>query len=191
MFAQELTQQFLFCTHELLVCLRHTRVCQRDVSSFSVTLILQPEQIQAMQADAERSYPDECCGLLLGRYDASQAVAQVTEVLPVENTWTDAVNPFAEDDRSLQTPSKRNRFWIDPQILLEAQRDCRDRGWSIVGIYHSHPDHPAEPSERDRQLAWSGYSYPILSTTARGMVEMKSWRLNDDNHFEAETIQTV
>ncbi|WP_204138563.1 M67 family metallopeptidase [Halomicronema sp. CCY15110] len=156
-----------------------------------MTLILQPEQIQVMHTEAAQSYPEECCGLLLGVYDARQELARVTEVLPIKNTWTEAVNPFAEDDRSLPSPSKRNRFWIDPQILLHAQRDCRDRGWSIVGIYHSHPDHPAVPSERDRQLAWSGYSYPILSITAEGDVAMQSWRLNGHDHFEVETIQAA
>ncbi|RZM83006.1 M67 family peptidase [Leptolyngbya iicbica LK] len=144
-----------------------------------------------MKAEAAQSYPEECCGLLLGVYDARQELARVTAVMPVENTWTAAVNPFAEGDRSQSSPSKRNRFWIDPQILLQAQRESRDRGWSIVGIYHSHPDHPAVPSERDRQLAWSGYSYPILSITAEGKVQMQSWRLNDRDQFVTETIQTA
>jgi proteasome lid subunit RPN8/RPN11 len=161
------------------------------VTTFSVTLILQPEQMQVMQAAAKQCYPEECCGLLLGLYDACADKVQVMAVWPVENTWTATVNPFAEGDRPQHGPSKRNRFWIDPQILLQAQRESRDRGWSIVGIYHSHPDHPAVPSERDRQLAWSGYSYPILSITAEGDVAMQSWRLNDHDHFEVETIQTA
>lgn len=156
-----------------------------------MTLILRPDQMQAMQAHAEQTYPEECCGLLLGIYDASHDRAQVQELRPVSNTWTEEVNPFAESDRTPDTSSKRNRFWIDPQILLSAQRECRDRGWNILGVYHSHPDHPAVPSERDRQLAWSGYSYPILSVTAQHVTDCQSWRLDDQGQFYAETIHVT
>lgn len=157
----------------------------------AVTLIFQPKQIQALQAHAQQTYPEECCGLLLGLTDVINDCAQVQEVRPVKNTWTAAVNPFAEGDRSIEAVSKRNRFWIDPQILLTAQRECRDRGWNVLGVYHSHPDHPAVPSERDRQLAWSGYSYPIVSVNTQQVREIQSWRLNDQGQFSAETIQTL
>lgn len=156
-----------------------------------MTLIFRPEQIQVLKAHAEQTYPEECCGLLLGTSDITNDLAQVQEVRPVDNTWTEVVNPFAASDRATNDVSKRNRFWIDPQILLIAQRECRDRGWNVLGIYHSHPDHPAVPSERDQQLAWSGYSYPILSVTAQQVTEVQSWRLSDQGQFVAETIQTV
>ncbi len=144
-----------------------------------------------MQIQAERAYPEECCGLLLGFYAASLMRAQVQEVRPVANTWTQAVNPFADGDQTANAVSKHNRFWIDPQILLTAQRECRDRGWNLLGVYHSHPDHPARPSERDRQLAWSEYSYPILSVSAQKVTDIRSWRLNEQGQFEAEAIQIV
>ena len=156
-----------------------------------MTLVFQPEHIQTLKAHAEQAYPEECCGLLLGISDVINDHAQVQEVRPVHNTWTEEVNPFTESDRSTKTVSKRNRFWIDPQILLMTQRECRDLGWNILGVYHSHPDHPAVPSERDHQLAWPSYSYPILSVTAQQVVEIQSWRLNDQGELAAETIQTA
>jgi len=153
-----------------------------------VTLIFRPPQLQAMKAHAEQTYPEECCGLLLGQYDAAHDRAHVHEIRLAHNDWTEAVNPFAEADRIHSNISKRNRFWIDPKLLLTTQRECRDRGWIIVGVYHSHPDHPALPSERDRQLAWSSYAYPILSVTAHRVTEVLSWRLNDHGQFEADPI---
>ena len=153
-----------------------------------MTLILQPPHLQALQAHAEQTYPEECCGLLLGRYEAETDRAQVLEIRPALNDWTADVNPFAEGDRSADSVSKRNRFWIDPKMLLTAQREGRDRGWVIVGVYHSHPDHPAVPSERDRQLAWSGYAYPILSVTAGRVADIRSWRLNEQHQFAPEPL---
>ncbi|MEM9118339.1 MAG: M67 family metallopeptidase [Cyanobacteria bacterium P01_F01_bin.56] len=160
-----------------------------NLTTIIVTLILQQIQMQAMAAHAEQTYPEECCGLLLGIFDVVNDCAQVQEVQPVHNTWTEAVNPFVEGDRQTQSVSKRNRFWIDPSILLAAQRECRDRGWTVLGFYHSHPDHPAVPSARDQQLAWSGYAYPILSVTAQQVTAVQSWRLNDHGQFTVEMIQ--
>lgn len=152
-----------------------------------MTLTIQPQHLQAMTQHAEQTYPEECCGLLLGQYEPATNRAHVAEIRPALNDWTIDVNPLEETDRTAAS-SKRNRFWIDPQLLLTTQRECRDRGWNIVGVYHSHPDHPAVPSECDRQLAWSSYSYPILSVTAAGVTDIRSWRLNERGHFEPQRI---
>ncbi|MEM6517822.1 MAG: M67 family metallopeptidase [Cyanobacteria bacterium P01_C01_bin.70] len=149
----------------------------------AVSLILTPDHLAAMQAHATDIYPEECCGLLLGRYEPARDRAEVAIIQPVTNDWTAAVNPFAASDQIAGDVSKRNRYWIDPKILLTAQRTGRDRGWIILGVYHSHPDHAAVPSERDRQLAWSGYFYPILSVTAGQIVQISSWRLDEHGQF--------
>ncbi|MEM6836662.1 MAG: M67 family metallopeptidase [Cyanobacteria bacterium P01_C01_bin.120] len=149
-----------------------------------MSLILSPNHLAIMEVHATDTYPEECCGLLLGRYDAAHDRATVAAVQPVTNDWTAAVNPFSQSDRDRHSVSKLNRYWIDPQILLTAQRESRDRGWVILGVYHSHPDHPAVPSERDRQLAWSGYVYPILSVTAQQVSQPLVWRLNDRHQFD-------
>ena len=151
-------------------------------------LVLQPQDLQTMTAHAEKGYPEECCGLLLGMQDVDHDRRLVHEVQPLTNDWTEDVNPFADRDRSTAT-SKSNRYWVDPKALMEAQRYGRDRGWIILGVYHSHPDHPAVPSERDQQLAWTAYSYPILSVANGKLAALCSWRLSDDGQFHEEAIE--
>ena len=154
-----------------------------------MTLILTKVHLQVMTDQAEAIYPAECCGLLLGRQDLAADNRWVHELRPLENQWTPEVNPF--DDENAVTPvSQDNRYWIDPRSLMTAQRDARDHGWIILGVYHSHPDAPAVPSERDRQLAWSGYSYPILSVVEGQVATISSWRLNRNEQFYAEAIAT-
>jgi proteasome lid subunit RPN8/RPN11 len=154
-----------------------------------MSLIFHANHIQALVAQAETVYPEECCGLLLGVHDPEHDRRTVYDIRPLTNDWTEAVNPFADRDRA--TPiSKGNRYWVDPQALMIAQRDARDRGWIILGVYHSHPDHPAVPSERDRELAWSEYSYPILSVVDGTVAALRSWRLTEAGQFREEAIAT-
>jgi len=150
-------------------------------------LILQPEHLQAMTTHAEEVYPEECCGLLLGVQEPDSDRRTVHEVQPLTNDWTEEVNPFSDSDRPTEI-SKGNRYWVDPKALMAAQRYGRDRGWIMLGVYHSHPDHPAVPSERDRQLAWTEYSYPILSIMEGKLAALHSWRLSDNGQFQSETI---
>lgn len=151
-------------------------------------LILQSNHLQTMTTHAEKAYPEECCGLLLGIPDEECDRRTVHEIQPLTNDWSEDVNPFVDHDRPAHAVSKRNRFWVDPQALMVAQRYGRDRGWIILGVYHSHPDHPAVPSERDRELAWSGYSYPILSVTEGQVTALHSWRLTEESQFQEEAI---
>ncbi|HET9783856.1 MAG TPA: M67 family metallopeptidase [Terriglobales bacterium] len=96
----------------------------------------------------ERDYPNECCGLLLGQALETRR-RRATEAFPMRNA--NAVSP-------------QNRFEFDPREHLAAQRAARERGLSVVGFYHSHPDHPARPSRTDlERAAWPGYSYLIIS----------------------------
>ncbi|MGF1523797.1 MAG: M67 family metallopeptidase [Leptolyngbyaceae cyanobacterium] len=151
-------------------------------------LVLQSDHIDVMRQQAVRTYPEECCGLLLGTQDGEGKRRCVQEILPMENTWTVETQALTERDVSSATLNKQNRYWIDPRALMEAQRYGRDRGWIILGIYHSHPDHLAVPSERDRQLAWADYSYPILSVMDGQVADIQSWRLAEDHQFYGEAI---
>jgi proteasome lid subunit RPN8/RPN11 len=88
--------------------------------------------------------------------------------------------------------SRHNRYVISPRSLLEAQREARSSGLDIVGYYHSHPDHPARPSEFDREHAWPGTSYVIVSIEKGKAVDCRSWRLSDDRTaFEEERVDGV
>ena len=154
-----------------------------------MVLTLQLDQIQAMTAQAESIYPEECCGLLMGTQDTVSDCRWVKELRPMANQWTSDVQALTEASPPDLQLDKRTRYWIDPKALMEAQRYGRDRGWIVLGVYHSHPNHPAIPSERDRRLAWSDYSYPILSVMDGKVVAIQSWRLGDNSQFRTEAIR--
>jgi proteasome lid subunit RPN8/RPN11 len=141
-----------------------------------------------MQTHAESTYPEECCGLLLGHLRGD--VKTLVEVLPTQNSWGDeGVDDFQAIESSAQRKSsKRNRFSIAPKVMLQAQKDARDRNLDIIGIFHSHPDHPAVPSEFDRAIAWQQYSYIIVSVQQGKACDLKSWSLNDEHQFQPEEI---
>ena len=141
-----------------------------------------------MQTHAESTYPEECCGLLLGHLRGD--VKTLVEVLPTQNSWgDDGVDDFQAIESSAQRKSsKRNRFSIAPKVMLQAQKDARDRNLDIIGIFHSHPDHPAVPSEFDRAIAWQQYSYIIISVQQGKACDLKSWSLNDEHQFQPEEI---
>lgn len=105
-------------------------------------------------------YPNEVCGLLVGR-----EVSRVTRVERVTLA------------RNLAGARRADRYTLDPRDFLEADDAARRDGLEIVGIWHSHPDHPARPSRTDFEAAWEGYTYVILSVGAEGVVGVKAWRL--------------
>jgi proteasome lid subunit RPN8/RPN11 len=150
-----------------------------------MSLQLSDQQIQILAAHATRTYPEECCGLLLGLDYPHKQVLKIWETV---NAWNPEVGAELGAILPRSGTGKRDRFWIDPQDLLNAQRYARDRQIKIIGIYHSHPDHPAVPSESDRLLAWSAYSYVILSVAAIGVVDCRSWTLDKDQFQEEEVL---
>lgn len=152
-------------------------------------LKLNSDHLQAMQTHAESTYPEECCGLLLGNIQGDTKT--LIEVLPTENSWGDeAVDNFQTIETSNKT-SKRNRFSIAPRVMFEVQKDARDRNLHIIGVFHSHPDNPAIPSEFDRAIAWAAYSYIIISVQNGKTCDLKSWVLDDDHKFQPENMITA
>jgi proteasome lid subunit RPN8/RPN11 len=75
--------------------------------------------------------------------------------------------------------------------MLQTQKAARNRNLNIIGIYHSHPNYPAIPSEWDRIYAWPEYSYVILSVQNTQAGELQSWTLDDHHQFQAETIELI
>ena len=127
-----------------------------------------------IHAHGEAAYPEECCGVLIGRDGAGGQPATVERILAADNERAD---------------SRHNRYVISPRSLLAAQREARASGLDVVGYYHSHPDHPARPSEFDREHAWPGTSYVIVSVERGKAVDCRSWRLRDDRAaFEEEAM---
>jgi proteasome lid subunit RPN8/RPN11 len=148
-----------------------------------MNLNLKPEHLQTIYTQAETTYPEECCGLLLGYLNDNSKT--VLEVIPTENTWSQTSDPFGDS-----TATKQRRYTIAPQVMLQIQKEARDRNLNIIGIYHSHINNPAHPSEFDLQLAWQEYSYLIVSVINGKVADVKSWILNDNHQFQQETIDT-
>jgi proteasome lid subunit RPN8/RPN11 len=156
-----------------------------------VTIELSREHLQAICSHGESAYPQECCGLLLGlvRRDSKTVV----DVLGTENAWDEEAMKAFQGIEPLAKlgETKRGNYGIAPTDILKAQKAARDRHLAIIGIYHSHPDCAAIPSEFDRQVAWQEYSYIIVSVCSGKAVDVTSWGLDDDREFQREEISLV
>jgi proteasome lid subunit RPN8/RPN11 len=141
-------------------------------------LVLSARHGAAIEQHAAAVYPEECCGVLVGRpLDGGERGALVEQILPARN------------DR---LESRHNRFLIPPEVVLAAHKEARARGLDVVGYYHSHPDHPAVPSEFDREHAWPGLAYLIVAVDKGRAVERRSWRLTADRErFEEEPVEDL
>jgi len=125
-----------------------------------------------MRQHAEEHFPDECCGFLYGHdNDVSRNIMQAVPVLNAK-----------EGD-------KRRRFEISPQDYMKAERYALQQQTTLLGVYHSHPQHPAIASEHDLKQAMPYFSYVILSVMDGKTADIKSWQLNEANTaFAEETI---
>ena len=142
------------------------------------TLWISGHLAEKIRAHGVETYPHECCGALLGRdHDAAhpEAAREVVALFPLINRRDD---------------SPRNRFSVTAEDVLEADKAAQAQGLEVIGWYHSHPDHPARPSQYDQDHAWPWYSYIIVSVNQGSPQDMTSWRLSDDRQaFSSEGIE--
>ena len=142
------------------------------------------DQYESLRAHGEETFPNECCGVLLGKHitdveSGAAAVNHVQQIVRAGNTRTD---------------SAHNRYHIAPQELVKIQRQARGLGLDIVGFYHSHPDHPAQWSPTDfAEAHWLGCSY-LITSVERGKAALTNSFLltgtgEDDKKFDDEAIQ--
>ena len=125
----------------------------------------------AIRAHGAETYPHECCGALIGRDGV------VSHTLALPNTTEEG---------------PRRRFLVRPADYRAAEQQASSLGAQLLGFYHSHPDHPARPSQYDLDHAWPFFSYVIVSVRAGAALEMTSWRLRDDRSgFEEEALSPV
>ena len=125
-------------------------------------LVLSPALRRQIEAKGSAAYPNECCGILVGRdVDGRRLVERLVE----------GRNVFEADEQY-------HRFSIDPRQQMKAERDAEAEGKVELGFYHSHPDHPARPSEYDREHAWPFYSYVIVAIAKGEPADMTSWVLD-------------
>jgi proteasome lid subunit RPN8/RPN11 len=128
--------------------------------------------VENIHVHAKETYPEECSGVIVGMDTGEMKV--VVDVWRAENTH--------EDERS-------RRFLIDPLVYMKLEQQANERDMDVLGIYHSHPDHPAEPSEYDREHAWPNFSYIIASVSSEQVEDMRSWVLKEDRSgYDEEPI---
>lgn len=141
-----------------------------------MSLEIEPFMLDEIRRHGVDAYPEECCGVMIGTVDGG--VTRVLRLVPAENTREDA--------------ARHNRYLIEPKTILRCQREARESGHDIVGYYHSHPDHPAVPSDFDRDHAWPDTSYLIVAVEKGRPVAARSWKLSDDRaSFDEEPIEAV
>lgn len=139
-----------------------------------------------IRAHGAETYPHECCGALLGR--DSTAVAGTDPEREALNPEREILGLFPLVNRRDDSP--HNRFSVTAEDVRSAEKAAREQNLEVVGWYHSHPDHPARPSQYDRDHAWPWYSYIIVSVQGGAPQDMTSWRLNDDREeFSPEGIE--
>ncbi|HUQ65937.1 MAG TPA: M67 family metallopeptidase [Flavitalea sp.] len=123
-----------------------------------------------MNDDAVKAFPDECCGFMFG-YEDEAGTRVVTDVLPINNSAVE---------------NRKRRFEIAAKDYMKGERYAMENDVTLLGIYHSHPNHPAIPSEHDRVAAQPFFSYVIISTESDGVKNTRSWVLNDQSQFDEE-----
>jgi proteasome lid subunit RPN8/RPN11 len=140
-------------------------------------IVLSAQRENCIRSEGERSYPNECCGILLGRI-GDEGSRVVEDLIPIENGW--------------DTEEQYHRFQIEPEDMMRAERVARRRGLDVLGFYHSHPDHPAKPSDFDREQALPFYSYIIVAVEKGRAGDFASWELKTDrSEFLGEAIKRV
>ncbi len=136
---------------------------------------LSEEQIKQIEQHGESTFPFECGGMIIGHFDAETGRKTVAELMPMENAMDES--------------EQHNRVLITPKDVLKAERYARAKKLDVVGYYHSHPDHPAIPSQFDLDHALPVWTYIIVSVLAGKAVDIRAWEMeNDRSKFNEETI---
>lgn len=138
-----------------------------------MSLLISSQLLENIHAHGESAYPEEGAGLLLGTAIGGQK--QVTQIMALAN--------------SREEGARHNRYLLTPQDYLRGEQEADRLGLDVLGVFHSHPDHPNRPSEFDRDWAMPWFSYLITSVQAGQAVESRSWLLTEDrSQFSEEQI---
>ncbi len=140
-------------------------------------LILDGQTAQRMKEHGEEGYPSEVCGLLIGNFEEGAKVRRAREAPRAGN---------------LNRERSADRYDLDPSDYRRIEEEARGNQLEVVGVYHSHPDHPSLPSETDRQRAeeiWQtaeSWSYLILEVAGGRVASTRSWVLRGGTFSEEE-----
>lgn len=140
-----------------------------------------------MTRDAESGYPNEVCGVMIGEENT------VTHFRKCANLVADDKSETAfKETANIDSKRLKDRFELDPRSYIEADSWARKNGLDILGIYHSHPDHPSLPSETDRQVASPGWAYIIFSVTRGKVADARIWYIDEQNfQFEERKFKVI
>jgi len=134
----------------------------------SQQLTISPAVDAAIRHHGQETYPHECCGALVGRDGAVNAVVAL---------------PNTTDE------GPRRRFMVRPSDYQLAERRATELGGELLGFYHSHPDHPARPSQYDLDHAWPTFAYIIVAVAEGVAKDMTVWYLQEDrSRFEEGSL---
>ena len=137
-------------------------------------VVISEKKLQFIKNHARSTYPEECCGFLMG-FDGD--VRRIERVASARNVNQD---------------SRRNRYNIDPKELMHADEEARRSDLHLIGIYHSHPDAPAQPSKFDLEHAWPWYSYLLLSVQKGEPEDASVWLLSEDrSKFHLDDLRII
>ena len=140
-----------------------------------MSLLIPPHLLAQINRHGEAAYPEEGAGLLLGSANGDSKL--VTAILPLTNAREDS--------------ARHNRYLVTPQDYLHGEQQAARLGLDVLGVFHSHPDHPNRPSEFDREWAMPWFSYVITSVNAGQAAGSRSWQLSEDRSpFTEELIST-
>jgi proteasome lid subunit RPN8/RPN11 len=134
---------------------------------------IQSSAMNEMKGHGEEAFPNECCGFFYG--EEKNGVRMVSLARRIEN---------------VKEGDQRRRFEISSKDYFKAERYATMEGLTLLGIYHSHPVHPAIPSEHDLAVAMPWFSYIIVSVEKDGVDHVRSWQLSPERKFEEETIKS-
>ena len=138
-------------------------------------LKIKEELIKEIAREGEEGYPYEICGFILGKIDYKNNIREAEEVYQVENQNKERAN---------------DRFEIDPKDYLKVENYADQKGIQIIGIYHTHPDHPDRPSQTDLMFAQPDMSYIIMSIKNGKASDWRSWEL-ENNQFIEEKVEVI
>src|SRR5436190_1956235 len=139
---------------------------RQTMSSRALTITAAVDQ--AIRAHGRETYPHECCGALVGTDD------RVTGIVALPNTTEEG---------------PRRRFLVRPSDYRLAEQRATELNGELLGFYHSHPDHPARPSQFDLDHAWPNFAYVIVSVMSGTARDMTVWFLKDDrSSFDEGTL---
>ena len=130
--------------------------------------------LEQIQVHGEGAYPGEGAGFMLG--NSSADLREVTAILELPNAREES--------------AQHNRYLLTPQDMLRSEQEADKLGLDVIGVFHSHPNHPNQPSEFDRQWAMPWFSYLITSVESGTAAGSRSWRLTENREaFTEERIE--